>query len=117
MADHPDKRYKIGEVSKKLEVSIPQIREWEKQFRMLRPHRDNAGRRYFLRKDIDLIRRINYLLRHEKLTIEGARQRLTREAHGQVKPESRQDMIDLADAIKLEARGILDLLDKAQGKE
>jgi DNA-binding transcriptional MerR regulator len=77
----PDKVYfTIGEVSALCAVKAHVIRYWETEFRMLSPVR-RRNRRYYQRKDIELIRQISTLLYQEGYTIEGARQRLQRKVN------------------------------------
>ncbi len=74
----PDKVYfTIGEVSNLCDVKAHVIRYWETEFKMLSPVR-RRNRRYYQRKDIELIRKIACLLYQEGYTIDGARQQLQR---------------------------------------
>ncbi|MFC2075849.1 MerR family transcriptional regulator [candidate division KSB1 bacterium] len=53
------------------------IRFWEKNFsEYLKPNRTEGGQRRYNSTDLEKIVRIDYLLKEEKYTIEGARQRL-----------------------------------------
>lgn len=94
----PDKLYfTIGEVSTLCAVKAHVIRYWETEFKPLSPVR-RRNRRYYQRKDIELIRRISVLLYGEGYTIDGARQRLLRpddkpeETPAVEKSASRSDM-------------------------
>ena len=49
------------------------IRYWQAKFKILRPTILNGKRRYYSKKNIDLIKLIHYLLKDQKLTIEGAK--------------------------------------------
>lgn len=72
----PDKVYfTIGEVAQLCAVKAHVIRYWETEFKPLKPVR-RRNRRYYRRKDIELVRQISGLLYQEGYTIEGARQRL-----------------------------------------
>ena len=106
-----NKRYKISEVSAMLDLPPYLLRQWESKIPQLNPKRDRAGRRYYLATDIDIARRLKYLIRHEKMTISGARVRLAQELHGAGKPATRQEAIDLLDKIETEVRAMLDLID------
>ncbi|MFW6415524.1 MAG: MerR family transcriptional regulator [Thermodesulfobacteriota bacterium] len=68
--------YKIGEVSRLLQVEAYVLRYWESEFPQLAPLRTSRGQRLYTREDIDLLRRIKALLYEQKMTIEGARRRL-----------------------------------------
>ncbi len=74
-----DKRmfYSISEVSEMLGETIVTIRFWAKEFTVLKPSRNNKGNRLFTKGDLKNLRMIQLLLRDEKLTIEGAKIRLS----------------------------------------
>jgi DNA-binding transcriptional MerR regulator len=72
-----DKRYfRIGEVSRIVGVEPYVLRYWESEFPQIRPERANTNQRTYQKKDLEVIMEIKRLLYEEKLTIEGARQRL-----------------------------------------
>ncbi len=78
-----DKRYfRIGEVSRIIGVEPYVLRYWESEFPQLRPLRADTNQRTYQRKDLELILEIKKLLYEEKLTIEGARQRLKKNEPG-----------------------------------
>lgn len=68
--------YSISEVSKITGLEPYVLRYWEKEFDVLKPKKNRGGNRTYTQKDIDIINRINYLRKKEKLTIEGARTKL-----------------------------------------
>jgi DNA-binding transcriptional MerR regulator len=55
------------------------VRYWEEEFPMLRPSRDAAGKRTFDPTAVRVTLRIRELLYAEKLTLAGARRRLSAE--------------------------------------
>jgi DNA-binding transcriptional MerR regulator len=59
------KYFKIGEVSKMLEVAPSTLRFWEKEFRQLRPMKSKKGDRIYSLKDIEILKEIKYLT-HDK---------------------------------------------------
>ena len=67
--------YNIGEVGKYCKVKAYVLRYWEQEFPQLKPKR-RGNRRYYLYKDILLIRRIKDLLYNQGFTIDGARAQL-----------------------------------------
>ena len=72
-----DKRYfRIGEVSRIIGVEPYVLRYWENEFPQIRPNRADTNQRTYQKKDLEVIMEIKRLLYEEKLTIEGARQRL-----------------------------------------
>lgn len=69
----PDKLYfQIGEVSRLAGVGAHVLRFWEKEFPTLAP-RKSGGRRFYRRKDVELLLEIKHLLYERRFTIEGAR--------------------------------------------
>lgn len=69
--------YRIGEVAGLLKVNTSVLRFWETQFEQLRPQKAKNGQRLYSRSDLELARQIQQLLYHEKLTIAGAKARIT----------------------------------------
>jgi len=106
-----ERRYAISEVSEQTRVSAHVLRRWEGLFPQLNPGRNRANRRYYTQADIEIVRRIKYLLWHEKMTTEGARRALAEELHGEGKPRTRKQALELIRKIESEARAMLDLLD------
>jgi len=101
------RRYKISEVSEMVDVPVYLLRQWEKRFARLKPKRDHVGRRYYDLRDIDIVRRIKYLLRHEGMTTDGVEKCLDREFHVAGRPRSMKDAMDLINKIESEAYAML----------
>ncbi len=101
-----DKRYfRIGEVSRIIGVEPYVLRYWESEFSQIRPARADSRQRTYQRKDLEVIMEIKRLLYDEKLTIEGAKKRLTDRRHADDKPVDPQGLIkdikkELQDIIK-----------------
>ena len=83
-----DNAYKtIGEVAKILELkdskkgkySTHTIRFWEKEFKQIKPKILNGNRRYFDNKNIDLLKKIKFLLKDQGMTINGVKKILDNE--------------------------------------
>ena len=70
------KRYRIGEVAKRLGVEAYVLRFWEEEFPQLTAARTEKGQRYYTDEHLELLEKIRHLLYEEKMTIKGARQRL-----------------------------------------
>ena len=77
-----DNAYKtIGEVVQILGLkskkgqSIPThtIRYWEKEFKQIKPKILNGNRRYYDKKNIELLRKIHFLLKEQGMTISGVK--------------------------------------------
>ena len=107
-----ERRQSIGEVAEQTGIATHLLRQWEAKFPQLKPRRDRAGRRIYFARDIEIIKRINFLIRHEKMTIQGARIRLAQELHGEGRPKTNREVVDLLDRIETEVRAMIDLLDR-----
>ncbi len=79
----PDKKYfTIGEVSKLCELKSHVLRYWEQVFPQLEPSK-RQGRRYYQRKDVELVLEIKSLLHEQGFTISGAKAQLAQKHQGQ----------------------------------
>ena len=73
----PDKLFfKIGEVAKLTGVEQHVLRYWEDEFEKLQPKKNKSGQRFYEKKDVDLIFKIQRLLYLERYTIAGAKQKM-----------------------------------------
>ena len=71
----------IGEVVKILKLKTKKgetlpthtIRFWEKSFKQIKPRIFSGNRRYYDQKNIDLLKKIKFLLKDQGLTINGAK--------------------------------------------
>jgi DNA-binding transcriptional MerR regulator len=77
--------YSISEVARITGLEPYVLRYWEKEFPTLSPRKTRGGNRMYTRKDIELVNRIKHLRTHEKLTIAGARNKLTMRKAGETK--------------------------------
>ena len=68
----------LGLKSKKGQ-SIPThtIRFWEKEFKQIKPKILNGNRRYYDKKNIELLKKIHYLLKDQGMTINGVKKILS----------------------------------------
>ncbi|HDP34552.1 MAG TPA: MerR family transcriptional regulator, partial [Candidatus Hydrogenedentes bacterium] len=90
-----DRVYTISEAGELTGVPAYLLRQWEKRFSYLRPRRSPSGRRLYSKEDIDIIRRIKTLLKHEGMTSRGARAKLAQELHEVGRPKNTQEMRDI----------------------
>ena len=83
--DKSDNAYKtIGEVAKLLNLKpndkgiLPThiIRFWETQFKQIKPKILSGNRRYYDQKNINLLKKIKFLLKDQGMTINGVRKLL-----------------------------------------
>ena len=72
MKKHDEALKTIGEVSHFIEVPVYVLRFWETKFKDLKPIKKKRGSRYYSQTQIDLLKKIKYLLYEKKLTIKGA---------------------------------------------
>jgi DNA-binding transcriptional MerR regulator len=69
--------YSISEVSELVGESHPTLRFWEMEFaKYLQVKRNDKGTRFYTPQNIDTIKNIQYLLRENKVKIEGAKVKL-----------------------------------------
>ena len=74
------KVYNISEVSRILNLINPEtekpqnyiLRYWEKEFKQIKPKILNGNRRYYDIKNIELLKKVHYLLKEQGMTIKGA---------------------------------------------
>ena len=71
------KYYSISEVSELCSVKPHTLRFWENEFKGLKPITRKGNRRYYQKKDIEMIRKIQALLYEEGLTISGVKRNLS----------------------------------------
>ena len=73
----PDKLFfKIGEVAKLTGVEQHVLRYWEDEFEVLQPKKNKSGQRFYEKKDVEQIFKIQRLLHIERYTIAGAKQKM-----------------------------------------
>ena len=71
----------IGEVVKILGIKSKKgksaathtIRYWEKQFKQIKPKILNGNRRYYNKENIELLKKVQFLLKKQGMTISGAK--------------------------------------------
>ena len=70
--------YTMGEVAQMLGENASAVRYWSNYFeKFIKPQRNAKGNRLYHPEDVETLRQIQYLLKNQGLTLEGARQRLT----------------------------------------
>ncbi|MCT4591103.1 MAG: MerR family transcriptional regulator [Carboxylicivirga sp.] len=68
--------YTIGEVAEMFGVNTSLIRFWEKEFDIIKPHKNKKGNRLFTPKDIDNFHLIFHLVKEKGMTLKGAQKKL-----------------------------------------
>ncbi len=68
--------YSIGEVADMFGVNPSLIRFWEKEFDIIKPHKNKKGNRQFTKSDIDNFHLIYHLVKEKGMTLKGAQMKL-----------------------------------------
>ena len=71
--------YSIGEVADMFGVNQSLLRFWEKEFDIIKPHKNKKGNRQFTKADIDNFHLIFHLVKEKGMTLKGAQQKLCEE--------------------------------------
>ena len=99
--------YSISEVAEMFSVNQSNLRFWEKEFKQLKPKRNDKGTRFYTPDDIQVIKQIIYLVSEQKLTLDGARRKLSQKKDVIAK---QQEVVERLKALKQELNGILNAL-------
>lgn len=106
--------YTIGEVAQVTGVRPHVLRYWESEFKLLKPRKNNAGRRAYTAREIRLVFAVKKLLYEDRYTLEGAKKRmleLRRSGTGQLGlPFDELLAKDILGAVRQELRELLDIL-------
>ena len=74
--------YTMGEAAERLGESTSAVRYWSNYFeKFIHPERNGKGNRLFHADDIDTLREIQFLLKKQGMTLEGAAARLRDDRH------------------------------------
>lgn len=68
--------YSIGEVADMFGVNTSLIRFWEKEFDIIKPHKNKKGNRQFTKADIDNFHMIFHLVKEKGMTLKGAQHKM-----------------------------------------
>lgn len=68
--------FTIGEVAGLFKVNTSLIRFWEKEFDIIKPHRNKKGNRLFTKTDVDNFHLIFNLVKERGYTLQGAKDKL-----------------------------------------
>lgn len=82
--------YKIGEVAEMLHLKTHVLRFWETEFAQVKPWRTETGQRLYSEEDVNILRRIQYLLHEQGMTIEGAKRALEGNFCEEICPDNNQ---------------------------
>ena len=99
--------YSISEVAEIFSVNQSNLRFWEKEFKQLKPKRNDKGTRFYSPEDIQVIKQITYLVNEQKLTLDGARRKLSQKKDVVAK---QQEIVERLKSIRTELLGISNAL-------
>lgn len=77
--------YPIGEVSEMFQVNTSLIRFWEKEFDIIKPHKNKKGNRLFTKDDIKNLHLIYHLVKERGMTLAGVKKKLHENKEGEQK--------------------------------
>jgi len=95
--------YSISEVAEMLGVNQSNLRFWEKEFKQLKPKRNPKGTRFYSPEDIQIIKQIIYLVSEQKLTLDGAKRKLSQNKDSVAK---QQEVVERLKVVRDELIGI-----------
>ena len=102
----PEKAYfRIGEVSKIVNVEPYVIRYWETEFRTVSPVRTKTAQRLYKKKDVLELLTIKNLLYSQRFTIDGAKKQLHK-MRGHSAPENKNSEKQTLNLIRQELQKI-----------
>ena len=99
--------YSISEVATMFNVNQSNLRFWEKEFKQLKPRRNDKGTRFYTNDDIATIKKIIFIVEEQKLTLEGAKRKMSQKMDVVSK---QQVLVERLKAIREELKGIADAL-------
>jgi len=108
----PDKLFfPIGEVSRLTKVEPYILRDWEVEFKQLKPKKHGDGKRSYTKKDIVLILQIKKLLHEDLYTRDGAKKQLEEPKNGLKRPHDRE-LINIIKDVRKELTDIRAILNR-----
>ena len=107
----PDKAYfRIGEVSKIVNVEPYVIRYWETEFKTINPVRTKTAQRLYRKKDVQELLTIKNLLYSQRFTIDGAKKQLQKSRNNIEPDEKDSDKQKVLIRIKQELQQIREMI-------
>lgn len=110
MQELDKKFYKIGDVATILGIPMSTLRYWESQFTIIKPKRNAKNIRFYTPNDIEIIRKVYYLVKEKGLKLDAAQAQIRVNRDG---VDKRFEVIDKLKSIKadlLELQHALDLV-------
>ena len=101
--------YSISEVAEMFQINQSNLRFWEKEFKQLKPRRNEKGTRFYSKDDLQLIKQIVFLVNDQKLTLEGVRKKLSDKKDTVAK---QQEIKERLTTVREELKSMIALIDK-----
>tara|TARA_Y100001970_G_C13810934_1_gene639974 strand:- start:78 stop:449 length:372 start_codon:yes stop_codon:yes gene_type:complete len=123
MNNKTDHAYKtIGEVSRLLNLknknnksnATHTIRFWEKEFKQIKPKILSGNRRYYDQKNIDLLKKIKFLLKDQGMTISGVKKLLNSNQSNELDELANKSIS--ADNLRLKINNITKIIKELKSK-
>ncbi len=96
--------YSIREVAEMFQINQSNLRYWEKEFKQLKPKRNDKGTRFYTKEDIQVVKQIIFLTTDQKLTLDGAKKRLGEKKDAVAK---KQELAERLMNIRTELKGMI----------
>lgn len=109
MRELDKKFYKIGDVSEILGIPESTLRYWETQFTIIKPKRNKKNIRYYTPNDIEIIRRVYYLVKEKGMKLDAAQAQIRHNRDG---VDKRFDTIEKLKDIKEQLLKFQEALDE-----
>ena len=92
--------HSISDISHLIDEEPHILRYWEKEFDILKPRKNRSGNRIYSNKDLTIVKTIKKFLREEKLSLKGAKEKISLVEFA-VEDDS-NDQLDFQDVNELE---------------
>lgn len=99
--------YSIAEVAELFNVNQSNLRYWETEFKQLSPKRNAKGSRFYSSEDLKVIKQIIFLTCEQKLTLEGAKRKMSQKKDIVAK---QQELVERLNTIRATLVGISNAL-------
>lgn len=76
MQELDKKFYKIGDVATILGIPMSTLRYWESQFTIIKPRRNAKNIRFYTPNDIEIIKKVYYLVKEKGLKLDAAQEQI-----------------------------------------
>lgn len=108
MQELDKKFYKIGDVASILDIPMSTLRYWESQFTIIKPRRNAKNIRFYTPNDIEIIRKVYYLVKEKGLKLDAAQDQIRHNRDG---VDKRFEVIERLKTIKHDLQELQAALD------